>query len=98
MIYAIRIYERFRRSFMVDVAARLFALQQSKAAIDNNYTAYRSRIRDWEKADFINRVGQSRDVFEAPRAKASLRQAEAGLVSAKERYATSLDGFKIFIG
>ncbi|UCE59497.1 MAG: TolC family protein [Phycisphaerales bacterium] len=98
LIYAVRLYERFRRSFLVDVAGRLFTLQQSKAAIDNTYTAYRSRIRDWEKADFINRVGQSRDVFEAPRAKASLRQAEAALVSTKERYATALDRFKIFIG
>ncbi|MFQ5590469.1 MAG: TolC family protein [Phycisphaerae bacterium] len=98
LIYAVRTYERFRRSFLVNVAATYFNLQQSKAAIANTFTAYRSRLRDWEKAEFINRMGRSRTIFEAPRAKSSLRQAEAALVSAKERYATALDRFKIIIG
>jgi outer membrane protein TolC len=98
MIYAVRTYERFRRSFLVEVAAAYFNLQQAKAAINNTYTAYESRIRDWEKADFKNRMGRSDTIFEAPRAKSSLRQAESALVSTKERYATALDRVKIFIG
>ncbi len=98
MIYAIRTYERFRRSFLVQVAAAYFDLQQTKASIGNTYTAYEGRIRDWEKADFINRLGRSRRIFEVQRAKSSLRQAESALVSVKERYATALDRFKIVIG
>ncbi len=98
LIYAVRDYEHFRRSFVVEVAAQYFALQQSKASVSNSYKAYLSRRQDWEKADFIDRMGKSRTIFEAPRAKSSLRQAESSLVSAKEQYASALDRFKIFIG
>ncbi|MBU0718644.1 MAG: TolC family protein, partial [Planctomycetes bacterium] len=71
---------------------------QSKARIGNAYKSYLRRKNDWEKADFINRMGQSQTVFEAPRARASFRSAEASLVSAKEQYQTALDRFKISIG
>ncbi len=98
LIYAVRTYERFRRSYLVNVAADFFSLQQSKAAIDNAYKSYLSRNQDWEKADFINRLGQSQTVFDASRARSSLRSAEAGLVSAKEQLASALDRFKISIG
>ena len=98
LIYAIRRYERFRRSFLVDVASEYFSLQQAKAAIDNTYVSYLNRKLDWEKAEFIHRKGRSRTIFEAPRAKANFRNAEAALVSVKERYESALDRFKIRVG
>jgi outer membrane protein TolC len=98
VVYAARAYERFRRSFVVEVAAVYFSLQQLKTEIANTRTSYESRRADWEKAEFIERMGQSRDVFEAPRAKSILRQAEADLVRARQRYASALDTFKILIG
>ncbi|MBI4719543.1 MAG: TolC family protein [Planctomycetes bacterium] len=98
LIYAVRTYEHFRRAFLVEVAADYLRLQQAKAAIANTHKSYLSRHQDWEKADFINRMGQSRTIFEAPRAKSSLRQAEAQLVSSKEQYASSLDAFKVLLG
>ncbi len=98
LIYAVRAYERFRRSFLVDIASEYFNLQQLKMAVANTYRSYESRRTDWEKADFIARMGQSKDVFEAPRAQSIFRQAEAQLASAKEQYATALDRFKIRLG
>jgi outer membrane protein TolC len=98
LIYAVRRYERFRRSFLVDVAAEYFNLQQAKAAIANTYTSYLSRRQAWEKAEAFQRLGKSRSVFEAPRAKSNLRRAESALVSAKERFESALDRFKILIG
>jgi len=98
LIYAVRTYERFRRSFLVEVATDYFALQGLKMAITNFYVAYRSRQTDWEREDFKNRLGQSNDVFDAMRAQSSFRDAEADLVSAKEQYAFALDRFKIRIG
>lgn len=98
LIYAVRTYERFRRTFLVDVAAEYFNLQRLKAAIANTYKSYQSRKQAWEKADFINRMGRSPTIFDAPRAKSSLRESEAALVSAKEQYQFALDRFKIFIG
>lgn len=98
LVYAVRTYERFRRDFFVDVAAQYFDLQRLKASIANTYQSYQSRNKDWEKAAFINRLGRSETVFDATRAKSTLRRAEADLVSAKERYQFALDQFKIFIG
>lgn len=98
LIYAVRTFERFRRAFVVGIATDYFNLQQAKAAIANTYKSFQNRENDWEKADFIHKMGRSRDIAEAPRAKANFRSAEAALVSAKERYATSLDRFKIRIG
>jgi outer membrane protein TolC len=98
LIYAVRTYERFRRSFLVDVATDYFALQGLKMGITNTYVAYRSRQIDWERADFKNQLGQSKDVFDSMRAQSSFRDVEANLVSAKEQYAFALDRFKIRIG
>ena len=98
LIYAVRTYERFRRTFLDDVASGYFNLQGLKSAIANTYGSYVSRRGLWIRSDFINRMGQSRNVFEAPRARSSFRRSESALVSAKERYETALDQFKIFIG
>lgn len=98
LIYAIRRFELFRRSFLVSIAADFFDLQQLKASIGNTYQSYVNRRLDWDKADFIHRMGRSRSIAEAPRARANFRDAEARLVNAKEQYATALDRLKIRLG
>lgn len=98
LIYAVRNYERFRRAYLVQVASNYFDLQLLRSAIANTFISYKNRRLDWEKAEFTNRVGQSKNIFEAPRALSSFRQAEAALVRAKEAYEAGLDRFKIFIG
>lgn len=97
MVYAIRDFERFRRSFLVDVAQRYFDLQQSKASIRNTFKSYLSQRQESEKADFQFNMARI-DIFQASRAKSSFRRAAASLVTAKERYESALDRFKIRIG
>ncbi|MCH7926305.1 MAG: TolC family protein, partial [Planctomycetes bacterium] len=98
MIYAVRSFERFRRSYLVEVAARYFDLQRTKTTIVNAFKSYENRKDDWERAEFTESVGRSKSVFDALRAKSSFRRAAASLVSAKERYESALDRFKIRIG
>lgn len=98
LIYAVRAFEHFRRAFVVEVASAFFALQGQKAAVYNTYVSYESRRLDAERAEFIERVGQNKSIFEAPRAKASLRQSESALLGSKEQYVTGLDRFKVFLG
>ena len=98
LIYAVRTFERFRRSFAVQVSRSYFELQQFKAGIENAHKSYINRRRDWEKAEYTKELGQSQTIFDASRALASFRSAEASLVSAKEQYASALDRFKILIG
>lgn len=98
LVYAVRRFEQFRRAFVVDVASAYFALQGQKTAVYNTYVSYESRKKDAERAEFIESVGQAREISEAPRAKSSLRQSEASLVSSKEQYVSALDRFKVFLG
>lgn len=98
LIYAVRDFERFRRSFVVRVSAAYFNLQQLKMAITNTFVSYKNRKSDWERADFVAQMGQAKDVFEGPRVQSIFRQAEAELISSKEQYASALDRFKILIG
>ncbi len=97
LIYAVRRYERFRRTFLVDIAAEFFNLQQTKASIANTFKSYLSQKRGSDKADFMLQMARI-DIFQASRAKASFRRAESSLVSTKERYESALDRFKIRIG
>ena len=98
LIYAVRQYEQFRRAFVVEVASSYFELQGLRSAVNNTYVSYESRKHDAQRAEFIENVGQAREISEAPRAKSSLRQAEAGLISSKEVYVSALDRFKVFLG
>ena len=43
MIYAVRRYQRFRRTFLVSIAGDYFNLQRVKAGLFNSYTSYMSR-------------------------------------------------------
>ncbi len=100
LIYAVRSYERFRRSFLVNIAADYFNLQSAKANITNAYKSYESRHDNFKRALAFRQAQGKRytDVLEAPRAYSSFLDAEATLVSAKENYATLLDRFKIRLG
>ena len=98
LVYAVRTYERFRRTFLVSIARDFFDLQRLKAAIANTYRSYLDRHRDWFQAEFKHRMGRSLFISEAPRARTNFRDTEAALVSAKARYESSLDRFKIRLG
>ncbi len=98
LIYAVRTYERFRRSFLVTVASNYFSVQQRRTAIANTVKSYKSRMKAWEKADFTERMGRSKTVFDASRAQSTLRDAEVALSRTREDYQTAMDRFKILLG
>lgn len=98
LIYAVRLFERFRRTFLVDIAGDYFDLQQAKARVTNAHRSYLSRRDSWRRAEMIHKTRRARSVDDLPRARSSFRSAESALVSAKESYETALDRFKIRIG
>ena len=98
LIYAVRTFERFRRSFLVNIAGDYFNLQRIKAGLSNANTSYLNTRESWERAELMHETGRERNVDDAPRARSSFRNAEAAVVSAKESYETALDRFKIRIG
>ncbi|UCD27376.1 MAG: TolC family protein, partial [Planctomycetota bacterium] len=97
LIYAVRTFERFRRSLAVDIASDYFNLQQQRQVIINadlsiqsyNYAAERAKARweaGWEIALDVGRAEQER------------LQAISGKIDDIETYQTNLDQFKINIG
>lgn len=98
LIYAVRRYERFRRTFLVQVASSYFDVQNQKQAVRNTEKSFDSRRDEWERAEFIERMGRSDTVFDTSRAQSSLRRAESALVGAQEAYASQMDQLKILIG
>ncbi|MFQ5414571.1 MAG: TolC family protein [Phycisphaerae bacterium] len=98
LIYAVRTYERFRRAFLVDIAGDYFDLQQAKVAIENAQMNLAGNQATYDEAADRERLGQATNIFDARRALSFARRAESTLVTARERYATAVDRFKIRIG
>jgi outer membrane protein TolC len=98
LIYAVRSYERFRRTFLVGVAGAYFDAQNLKQTVRNTQKSYLTRVEQYERAEFIERMGRSDSVLDTFRAESSLRRAESGLAQATERYQSAMDQFKILIG
>lgn len=97
LIYAVRTYERFRRTFLVSIAGDYFDLQQAKAAVINAEISRKSLAQSTARAEMFFDLNQS-DVFEVGRVRSSLRGAEFAVQNAIERFESALDQFKIRIG
>lgn len=97
LIYAARDYERFRRSFLVDIANDYFQLVQLKSQIANQERSMRS---------LQNLVRATNALFEAGRVKAfdkniaasNEQSARSSLLNLREQYALTLDRFKVRLG
>ncbi len=96
-VYSVRSFERFRRRFVVRVAADFFDLLSVKAQIvsaESQATAL-SGVYDREQA--LASAGRKLQI-EADRARVSMLNARNRVVNAGESYETALDAFKILIG
>ena len=97
LIYAAREFERFRRSFFVDIATDYFDLGQQQSRIHNADRQYRSLLHLARRFEALADAGRQA-YFEAEEAQQRALQARSDLVAAKEQYASSLDFFKVRLG
>lgn len=97
LIYAVRIYERFRRDFLNQVAGEYFNLLSNKANIRNSIVSRENRRDNWQRSQAL--ADAERIIrLEADRARVTFLQARNLVVNAREDYETALDEFKILIG
>jgi outer membrane protein TolC len=97
LVYTVRGFEDFRRSFAVGVATQYFALLTARQGVANRVQSY---------SDFADLLVRTQALFEADkisflevqRAQQSLLVAENDLIDAREEYANRLDVFKIALG
>lgn len=97
LIYSIRSFVRFRKSFSVDIASDYYRVLRGRDTVQNNYADYRMRLLDLER---------DQEQYDAGRiVEADLGQTQEGVFKAENNWVTSiqqyqddLDSFKMSLG
>ncbi|MBA3274064.1 MAG: TolC family protein, partial [Chthoniobacterales bacterium] len=97
LIYQVRTFEDFRRSFAVNVSSFYFDLLAQQQQIANALQNLQNTRRFTEQAQALYAAGIQRFI-DVQRALQSQLQAENSLVNAQNEYQGSLDQFKLLIG
>ncbi|MCK4658355.1 MAG: TolC family protein [Phycisphaerae bacterium] len=97
LIYAVRDFERFRRTFLVQVAGDYFNLLSAKTPILSAKDNERSFKQDMERTLALAKVGDVLQV-DADRAQVEYLQVSNLVVVAEAGYQNRLDRFKILLG
>lgn len=97
VLYAIWDFERFRRTFAVDVANRYFGVLRQLDSVNNTEADYRSRVLFARRSRRLADAGRIKeiDVDQAVQTELNARQR---WISATQSYKRQLDSFKIFLG
>ncbi|MFB0555674.1 MAG: TolC family protein [Phycisphaerae bacterium] len=97
VVYAIYNFERFKRTFAVNVAWEYLGVLRQTDQVENAERSYRSRI---ESARWIRRLADAgrRSEIEVDLAVQSELGARNGWISAQEQYRNRLDAFKTSLG
>jgi outer membrane protein TolC len=97
LVYQVRTFESYRRSFAVDIASRYFALLAAQQGIDNRLQNYATLASLLERAKALF-AAKRFSFLEVQRAEQSLLAGENALIDARLAYANALDNFKIALG
>jgi len=97
LIYAARVFARFRRSFLFDIAREFLDIVVRQQQIENGRTGVASFQQVEEVQDALYRAGRS-TLFDAAEAKNATLDAIDRLNGDVERYRLALDAFKIRLG
>jgi outer membrane protein TolC len=97
LVYAVREFERFRRSFFVDISNTYFGLLQQQRRIQNQIQQIEGLERLAEEQAELLAAGRIPG-FEAADAEAQVLFGQSNLASVRDAYESSLDNFKLRIG
>ena len=96
VIYALRSFSQYQKSFAVDVVTTYFRLLQRKDAVRNSYENYRNLIKARERAEALAK--DRLPAFQADQARQDELRAKSTYIAAVEQYRTELDQFKVTLG
>jgi outer membrane protein TolC len=97
VVYEIREFERFRRTFAVDVINRYFQLLRTADQVRNEQLNIENLTVLRERNEALAKAGRLSDI-QADQARQDELRSQSRLISAQERYGTALDDFKLFLG
>lgn len=97
LVYTVRAFEDFRRSFAVNVSRQYFDLLARQQAVRNRQLNYQNLAVLTERTRALFGAGLI-SFLEVQRSEQALLQAEAQVVRQRESYQNALDQFKILLG
>ena len=97
VVYELRDFERFRRTFAVDVINRYFQLLRTADQVRNEKLNMDNLTVLRERNEALANAGRLSDI-QADQARQDELRSQNRLISAQERYGTALDDFKVFLG
>lgn len=97
VVYAIRTFERFRKSFCVDVTSRYYRVLQQRDTVMNQWSNYKRIRQSRLDAEKLEREGEM-PPLQVDQTRQDELRAEANWVRAVRQYREQLDEFKVFLG
>ena len=97
LVYEVRNFEEFRRSFAVNIARNYFDLLSRQQSVRNRRLNYENLSVLTERTRALFGAGRI-SFLEVQRSEQALLQAEQGVIRAREQYQNALDSFKILLG
>lgn len=96
VIYAIRDFRHYQRTFAVDVITAYWRLLQQKDAVRNQYNSYRNLVAARERAEALSR--DRLPAYQVDQARQNELSAKSSYILSIQRYQAALDRFKITLG
>lgn len=99
LVYQVRSFEEYRRSFVVQIASQYLRLLSQQSQIANRRFNYIVSYQTTEQSNALYAAGRAGSNFlSVQRALSALYQAENNIITAEDSYQSSLDDFKILMG
>lgn len=97
LVYEVRTFEEFRRSFVVDIASAYFSLINSQNRINNTLIRYSNSVMLQTRLEELYAAGLQ-NFLQVQQARQSRLSAENALINSQADYENQLDDFKLLIG
>jgi outer membrane protein TolC len=94
VLYDIRSFNRYRKTFVVDIATSYYNVLQLRDVVTNAENNYKRSVESKERLEMESEAGRKSRI-DVDEAEQNVLAAESRVVAAKERYEQSLDAFKI---
>ncbi len=96
VLYQIRSFNRYRKSFIVSIVSAYYRVLQRRDAVTNAENNYKSRVDSRERLEMEAEAGR-KPTYEVDQARQSELSARDSFVQAQQRYEQELDEFKILL-
>lgn len=97
LIYDVRAYERFRRTFAVRVTQQVFGVFQTQNQVENEEYNFENLVTLSKRNDALADAGQMSEI-EADQARQNQLRSQNRLVALRGNEQRQLDNFKVFLG